>query len=103
MYKVFINGIEAGTCQKPKFVKRSRCNCFIPATRADASHIVWDGEVFSLLHSGEDADGEAVYLHEVSAEDVFAQRKDLGLAVAQIDYLSMMSGIDIPSGGEKGG
>ena len=103
MYKVFKNGIEAGTCQNPKFVKRSRCNCFIPATKADASHIVWDGEVFPLSNSGEGTDGEAVYLHEVAAEDVFAQRKDLRLAVAQIDYLSMMSGIDIPSGGGDGG
>lgn len=89
------NGGELGIAEKINYIKKAANGCYILTEEAKAAGVVIDGNVYRLagregLNEGE---AESVMVLEFDgAETVRQARRN----TAVLDYLSMMSGIELP-------
>lgn len=90
MYRIITtDGTELGITDSVLFIKRSAEGTFIEAPRGDATGIAFEGNPYNLLGHEDIAGVSTVILAETSLAKVMREQK------ANLDYLAMMSGVDM--------
>lgn len=90
MYKFSINGATVAIVDKPVWIRRQRNGCFGQTDRIKARGVAIDGKPYNL--AGYDIGGVATVEYEEVQGGTYLLRQE-----ANIDYLSMMTGIDLPN------
>lgn len=89
-------GVVVGCTDKPLYIK-AKNGSYVKATEEEAQGVAFRGVAYPFLGNEESIDGDAVVLSAFDGGEVVgitsaAEEKNR----AHIDYLSMMSGIDLP-------
>lgn len=93
MYRITrLDGTELGVVDSVHYIKIAENGCFIPTDASTAIGLAFDSVPYNLTGHNE-IDGETV---SVSYVDGSAYVKMTAQNTANLDYLSMMTGIDFP-------
>lgn len=109
MYRIIKEktGAEVGSTEKPIFIRKKSNGCYVQTSEAEAQGIAFKGTPYNLFgRKGVGAD-ETVMLVEFDGGDAVSEVGPIGAQTAHnaahIDYLSMMSGIDLPDENDEEG
>lgn len=90
MYKFTIDGATIALSDNPIWIYVQRNGCYGQCERLKATGVVLDNKRYNL--AGHDIDGVATVDYEEIQGGTFILKQE-----ANIDYLSMMTGIDLPN------
>lgn len=90
MYKFTIDGATIALSDSPVWIYVQRNGCFGQCDRINATGVVLDNKRYNL--AGHDIGGVATVDYEEIQGGTFILKQE-----ANIDYLSMMTGIDLPN------
>ena len=94
MYRIMTaNGTEIGVAEAPLYIKRGASGCFTPCAASDAIGIALDGTPYNLMGHDEITGAETVNVLEFDGGKMMTMIRQ---ANANLDYLSMMSGVNFP-------
>lgn len=93
MFKFTINGITIALVDEPRWIHVQKNGCYGACSRAEATGVAIDSRAYNL--EGHDIGGIATVEYEQVQSGTYLLKQ-----AADIDYLSMMTGIDLPSEAE---
>ena len=111
MYAIISGGELVALCDKPRYVRvNPDSGCYVECARAEAIAVSVNGDLYNLGGGSAVTGAPAAVVRETdAAQYVFRNRAQIikgtetgDRNTANIDYLSMMTGVDLPAGEEKG-
>lgn len=96
MYIATINSQqETIVAEKVRFLNRSKSGYLVKCEKEKATHIKVLGRTYLL---------SGIMLREEDAGEIFVNKRELDKISSNVDYISMMSGVEIPvQGGDTNG
>ena len=99
MYRIIMaNGIDIALVDSVDYIKYNRCGSFCPAKESDAIGVAVAGTPYNLSGHSDIEGAETVLVSYVDG-GVFARLTAQN--TANLDYLSAMTGIDLPNEDEE--
>ena len=97
MFRVIKDGVTLGMTESPTYIKAADNGCYVLCPEPEAQGIAFEGVPYHVV-GREAMDGaEDVLLENVDAGASLAAAAETGEKnTSNIDYLSMMTGVDLP-------
>lgn len=95
MYKLIKkDGAELGYTEKVNYIKIHTNGCFVSTTESNATGVAFESIPYNLLGHNEISGADTVIVVSVDAGALFKESQKNS---ANIDYISMMTGVEIPT------
>lgn len=102
MYRVIKDGVTLGMTESPTYITKAGNGCFILCPEAEARGIAFEGTPYHVLGKEPLEGAEDVLLESVDGgAGIMAATQTGDKNTSNIDYLSMMTGVDLPTEDEE--